>query len=88
MCTLLTRTVNNDIASSRQLIMLAEVYFPSTMHYEYLNTGCDLCQVVFSMFNKLLICLCLADLLFLVSNLAISPIYVAQVNNILHSCSR
>ena len=45
-------------------------------------------QVMFSMFNKLLICLCLADLLFLVSNLAISPIYVAQVNNILHSCSR
>ena len=52
------------------------------MHYEYLNTGCDMCQVVFSMFNKLLICLCLADLLFLVSNLAISPIYVAQVDNI------
>ena len=41
-----------------------------------------MCQVVFSMFNKLLICLCLADLLFLVSNLAISPIYAAQVDNI------
>ena len=26
------------------------------------------------MFNKLLICLCLADLLFLVSNLAVSPV--------------
>ena len=31
-------------------------------------------QVMFSMFNKLLICLCLADLLFLVSNLAVSPV--------------
>ena len=26
------------------------------------------------MFNKLLICLCLADLLFLVSNIAVSPV--------------
>ena len=29
---------------------------------------------MFSMFNKLLICLCLADLLFLVSNIAVSPV--------------
>ena len=31
-------------------------------------------QVMFSMFNKLLICLCLADLMFLVSNIAVSPV--------------
>ena len=31
-------------------------------------------QVMFSMFNKLLICLCLADLLFLGSNIAVSPV--------------
>ena len=38
-------------------------------------------QVMFSMFNKLLICLCLADLLFLLTNLAVSPVSMLKVDN-------